>query len=611
MSKIEYTKPSAKLRSVRTFNIIKGILSNPVHVISIISIIFLIYAIVLPMWEIVSHTLTWHPEDVRATSEAKPGQFTFYHWLYVVKSDISSSIFYKPLMHSLEIAVTVCLFAMLLGGALAWLVTRSDIPFKKTIGVMAVIPYMIPSWIKTFAWLVVFKNDRVGGSQGLLQYAFGWNPPDWVSYGYFPISLTLIGHYFVFFYLLIAVALSSINNSLEETAEIMGARKLTTLRKITFPLVLPAIMSAFILTFSKTMGSFGVAAFLGLPVKYYTISTMLYGSMRNRMISDAYVLSLVLIAISAITIYINQRAIGKRKSYATIGGKDARRNLTSLGKWRKPIFGGVITFLFSAAVFPILLLLLQSFMLKEGDYSIANLTTHFWNGSYDPKIASGEVGVLKNSQIGQAMGNSLKVAFIGAGAASLIGLIFGYIVTKARKTLTSKVVEQLSFLPYLIPGISLSAIYLSMFAQPKFLMPALYGTLGIIILITVVKELPFATRAGTSTMFQIGGELEEAAVIQGAGWFRRFIRIIIPLSWKGVVSAFLLLFIGAMKELDLIILLITPKTGTLTTLTFEYADKGYQQYSNAIILIIIAIILTTHFLATKFAKADLSKGIGG
>ncbi|QJD87274.1 ABC transporter permease [Cohnella herbarum] len=611
MNKIEFTKPTAKLRTNRTLNILKGILSNPVHVISIVSIVFLVYAIVLPMWEIISHTFTWHPEDVRATSEAVPGKFTFYHWIYVLRSEISESIFYKPMLHSIQIAITVSIFAMILGGGLAWLLTRSDIPFKKAIGVLAIIPYMLPSWIKTFAWLVVFKNDRVGGNPGLLQSVFGINPPDWVSYGFLPISLTLIAHYFVFFYLLIAVALSSINSSLEETAEIMGARRFTTMRKITFPLVLPAIMSAFILTFSKTMGTFGPAAFLGLPVKYYTISTMLYGSMRNRMISDAYVLSLILIGISAITIYINQRALGKRKSYATIGGKDARKNLTPLGKWRYPILGGVTLFLFAAAVFPILLLLMQSFMLNEGDYSFGNFTTHFWNGESNSHIASGEVGVLKNDHIGQALSNSLKVAFIGAGAASLIGLIFGYIITKSRKTLSSKMVEQLSFLPYLIPGISLSAIYLSMFAQPKFLMPALYGTLGIIILITIVKELPFATRAGTSTMFQISGELEEAAVIQGAGWFRRFIRIIVPLSWKGVVSAFLLLFIGAMKELDLIILLITPKTGTLTTLTFEYADKGYQQYSDAIILIIVAIILTTHFLATKFAKADISKGIGG
>lgn len=192
-----------------------------------------------------------------------------------------------------------------------------------------------------------------------------------------------------------------------------------------------------------------------------------------------------------------------------------------------------------------------------------------------------------------------------------MGLIFGYVISKGRKALSSRLVEQLSFMPYLIPGISFAAIYLSMFAQPHFLLPALYGTLSIVILITIVKELPFATRSGTSTMLQISGELEEAAKLHGASFMLRFFRIMLPLSRKGLISAFLLLFISAMKELDLIILLVTPKTSTLTTLTFRYAEKGYQQYADAIVIIIIALIMITHFVATKWGKADLSKGIGG
>ncbi|WP_245856099.1 ABC transporter permease [Paenibacillus rigui] len=611
MYKLEAAKTPSRFNWIRVINMARSILSNPIHLISIFAFLFLCYTIVVPMWEIISHTFTWHSEDIRVARGVVPGEFTLYHWAHVLASDISQSVFYKPLMNSFAIAVCVSVLSMILGGALAWLVTRTDIPFKKTIGFLAIIPYMLPSWIKAFAWLVVFKNDRVGGSQGLMQYVLGINPPDWLSYGFLPIVINLSAHYYTFFYLLIAVALSSINSSLEESADIMGASRLTILRKVTFPLVMPAILSALILTFSKSMGTFGVAAFLGLPVKYYTIATMLYGSMKNRMISDAYVLSLILILISSLTIYINQRTIGKRKSYATIGGKDSRKNPTPLGKWRIPAVSAVLLFLCSAALFPLLLLLWQSFMLRDGDYSFSNLTLHFWTGESMSNIASGEVGVLINDGIVLALKNSLSIAFTAAIVAAVIGLVFGYIITKSRKTLSSKVVEQLSFLPYLIPGISFAAIYLSMFAQPQLLVPALYGTLSLVILITIVKELPFATRSGLSTMFQISGELEEAAKIQGASWLRRFIKIMVPLSRKGVVSAFLLLFISAMKELDLIVLLVTPNTGTLTTLTFRYAEKGYQQYADAIILIIIAIILITHFLATKFLKADLSKGIGG
>lgn len=611
MSKPEYTKPGPKFNTVRLVNRIKGIFTNPLHVISIAAILFLVYTIVFPLWEIISHTVTWQHEDLRAYPEAEPGRLTLQHWIHILSSDISQNVFYKPIMNSLHIAVWVSVFSMLLGGSLAWLVTRSDIPFKKSIAFMAIIPYMLPSWMKSMAWLVIFKNDRIGGSPGILQSVLGINPPDWISYGFLPITVVLIGHYYTFFYLLIAVALSSINSGLEETADILGAKRSTILRKITFPLVLPAILSAFILTFSKAMGTFGAAAFLGLPVKYYTIATMLYSSIRNRMLSEGYILSLVLIAIAALTIYINQRAIGKRKGYTTVGGKDARKTLTPLGRWRIPLFSVVMLFMFSAGIFPLLLLFLQSFMLKDGVYALSNFTTHFWVGASDPTIASGEVGVLMSNNIRMALKNSLIISFVAAAAAAVLGIVFGYVIAKSRKSVAGRVVEQLTFMPYLIPGISFAAIYLSMFAKPQLFIPALYGTLTLIILITIVKDLPFATRSGTSNMMQISGELEEAAKIQGASFFRRFFKIMLPLTRKGAISAFLLCFIGAMKELDLIILLVTPKTSTLTTMTFQYAESGFQQYSNAIIVIIIAIIMITYFVATKWGKADLSKGIGG
>lgn len=612
VNNIEYSGTSApKYSMTRAVNLVKGFFTNPLYLISTIAILFLGYTIVIPMWEIVSHTFTWHPEDIRSNPGAVPGELTLNHWLHVLYSDISQSIFYKPLLNSFNIAVFVSIFSMIIGGGLAWLVTRTDLPYKKVWAFLAIIPYMLPSWIKSFAWLIVFKNDRVGGTQGMLQYVFGINPPDWISYGFLPISIVLVAHYYTFFYLLIAVSLSSINSSLEETADILGASRFTILRKITFPLVLPAILSALILTFSKSMGTFGAAAFLGLPVKYYTIATMLYGSMKNRMISDAYVLSLILIIISSLTIYFNQRAIGKRKSYATIGGKDSRKNLNPLGRWKIPAVAAVFLFMFSAGIFPLLLLLWQTFMLQDGNYSLSNLTTHYWFGDSDFSIASGEVGILKSDTIWLGLKNSLQIALLAASIAAIMGLIFGYVISKGRKSLSGKLVEQLSFMPYLIPGISFAAIYLSMFAQPHLLLPALYGTLSIVILITIVKELPFATRSGTSTMLQISGELEEAAKLHGASWFRRFFNIMMPLSRKGLISAFLLLFISAMKELDLIILLVTPKTSTLTTLTFRYAEKGYQQFADAIVIIIIAIILITNFVATKYGKADLSKGIGG
>ena len=265
----------------------------------------------------------------------------------------------------------------------------------------------------------------------------------------------------------------------------------------------------------------------------------------------------------------------------------------------------------AVAVVPLLVLLAQSFMLKEGVYSLSNFTMHYWWGGSDPDINTGEKGVMQNPIFLLALKNSLYIAGAASVIASVTGLVLGYVVARGRQTWLGRAVDQVSFLPYLIPGISLAALYISMFAKPTLFIPALYGTIALLILITVVKELPFTVKAGSAAMMQIGTELEEAAQIGGASWLTRFRRILLPLNRKSLVSVFLLVFIGAMKEMELIIMLVTPRTETLTTLTFYYAEKGYEQLTNVILMIIIAIVVAVYAAAVKLGKADLTQGIGG
>ncbi len=598
---------SRKSQRGRLQNFLKRAATNPIYIFSFISISFLIYTVIVPLWEMVVTTFKWNVRDMGP--DVVPGEFTLSHWKTVFLSDISNAMLYKPMFNALSIGVVVSIIALALGAGLAWLIVRTDLPFKKTIGFLVILPYMLASWFKAFVWLTIFKNDKIGGGGGLFQYITNIAPPDWLAYGFLPIVIALSTHYYVFSYLLVGAALGSMGSSLEESAGILGANRFTTLRKITFPLVLPAILSAFILIISKAIGSFGVPAFLGLPVRYYTLSTMIYSNIGSGRPTEGYILSLVLIVLATLIIYFNQKMMG-RKNYETVGGKDSSNRLTKLGKWKTPALIGVGTFVMMVSIIPLILLFLQTFMLKAGDYSFKNLTLHYWIGDSDPNIASGSVGVLKNDTILSAFKNSFLLALTASIVAALIGLIIGYVITRG-KGLPSKLIDQASFLPYLIPGIALGGIYLSMFSKPSLLLPSLYGTLTILILITVVKELPFATRAGTSTMIQIGGELEEAGKVSGASWFKRFYRILLPLSRKGLLTGFILVFISGMKELDLIIMLVTPVTNTLTTLTFDLQEGGYPQLANAVVCIIIVVIIVVYLLTTIIGKTDISRGIGG
>lgn len=593
---------------LRAFNFIKTYVTNPIYIISLVAIVLLSYTILVPLWKILQGTFMFGVED--SGPDVVPGEFTLSHWASALFSDVSRPLVYEPLLNSLGIGIVVSVLALALGSGIAWLVVRTDIPYKKTIGFLLILPYMFPSWFKAFVWLIVFKNDRVGGQGGLFQYIFNIAPPDWLAYGFLPIVLALTTHYYVFAYLLVGAALGSMGSSLEESAGILGASKGTTLRRITFPLVLPAILSAFILIISKAIGAFGVPAFLGLPVRYYTLSTMIYSSINGGRTTVGFILALILIVIASLIVWYNQRLISKR-NYETIGGKDSANKLTSLGRWRVPAITAIWTFIGIVSIIPVVLMVWQTLMLRDGDYSFSNLTLHYWIGDSDPNIANGTVGLFKNSNIISGLKNSLTISVTASIAAALIGIMLGYIITRAKKMATSKIIDQLSFLPYLIPGIALSAIYLSMFSKPTLFIPAIYGTLSLLILITVVKDLPFATRAGTSTMIQIGGELEEAGRITGASWFTRFRKIMLPLSKKGILSAFIIAFISAMKELDLIIILVTPSTSTLTTLTFDYAEQGYSQLADSVVTLIIFIIAVVYILTTTLGKTDISKGIGG
>ncbi len=597
-------------------NRLKSLVTNPYNIMVLVSIIFMVYLIVIPLLQMIYQTFTLSAEDaMRLGSEE--GKFSLYYWQRVLASPISRQLLYEPLKNSLVIALSTSFFAILIGSLMAWLMVRSDLPFKKFFSFALIIPYMLPSWSKAMAWLTIFKNDRIGGAGGLLSF-FGVQTPNWLAYGPVAIISVLVIHYYAYAYLLVSGALSSVNSELEEMGEILGANKATILRKITLPLVLPAILSAVILTFSKTMGTFGVPSILGMKIGYYTVSTSMYSSINNGQNTVGFVISLVLIAIAAITVFINQKAIGSRKSYSTIGGKGGRSNPIRLGKWRTPITVLLFVFVALAVVFPVLILLYQSLMLESGNFSLSNLTLHYWTGGSVATIDQGEPGIFQNQQFIRFVWNSVKLVVLTSVFATIIGQIIGYINSRGRNLLSGKFVEQLVFLPYLIPSIAFGAMYLSLFATSKTidigsyrftLVPGLYGSFALIVLIAVVKYLPFAARAGTSNMLQISTELEEAAQIEKASFFKRLFRIILPLSKGGLVSGFMLVFISIMKELDLLVILMTPSQQTLPYMAYGYSSENFLQLSSAVTIVMFVMVFFVYWITYKFTDADISKGM--
>jgi iron(III) transport system permease protein len=522
-------------------------------VLSLLMLAVMFVMVVVPLYRLVATTATWGPTDIPRHPEAVVGNFTIFHYIRMLTGKLGYIYTYTPLRHSMTVAIGATLLALLIGGSLAWLVVRTDMPGRKLINQLAVIPYIMPSWTLAQAWVVLFKNRLSGGTPGFFEFLVGQAPPDWLSYGPVPIIICSALHYYTFFFLFVSAALMSIDSNLEEAGDLMGANRWRILRKITFPLVLPAVLSGVIMTFSKVMGTFGGPNILGTPVNYYVLATMLRGSLGIGDKADAFVLAIVLILFAITTISLNQRLVGTRRSYETIGGRGFVAQLSKLGNMKRYLLVAVIIFQILVIAVPLGLLVYSTVMLKDGNYSLSNFTLQR----------------------------------------------------------LSKLVEQLAYIPYVIPGIAFGAVYIAMFARKLGPFPPLYGTFALLVIVSVAKHLPYSSRSGVSAMMQVGRELEEAGQVAGANAWQRFRHIIFPLTTSGFTSGFLLTFITTMRELSLIILLVTPATQLLASQTMFYTENGNDQMANAVILILIAIVAFGNFVIGRFSRGgSLKKGLG-
>ena len=586
-----------------------GVVKNPFNLVVMISLIVLFCLIVIPLLQMIAATFTVAKGELRRIPGAKVGDFTLYYWKYLLVGQMSKATLWGPLKNSLICGFFTVLVSVPLGSVLGWLVARTDIPGKKLLGMLVVIPYMIPSWCKSLAWLAVFRN-KTSGSLGFLE-GMGMHIPDWLAYGPVAIVLCMSLHYYAFSYIHVQSALRSINSELEEMGEICGATKPQILKSITIPLVLPSVLSAVVMTLSKSIGTYGVAANLGNRIGYFTLATKMKNFINGSPQNVGFAMSIILIALAALIIFANQRLIGVRKSYATIGGKGGRSTEMRLGKAKAPLMVFLVVFLFFAMVMPMFVLVMETFQINTGaGYALKNLTLYNWIGSSEelaPYYTSYK-GIFYNTEFGKSVFNTVRLTLIASVITALCGQFLGYITTRGRGKWYGNLTEQLVFIPYLMSGIAFSTMYVAMFSKPHLggLIPTLYGTFTLIVLTSVVKHFPFASRSGTANMMQIAVELEEAAEINGASFGKKLTRIVLPLAKNGFISGFMLTFISIAKELDLIIIMMDKRTTTMSYLAFTYSQDGMNQMADAISVCVLLFILVCYIIANKFG-ADIGK----
>ncbi|KAA0969686.1 iron ABC transporter permease [Aureimonas fodinaquatilis] len=508
-------------------------------------------------------------------------------WTDVLASRLTKNLFLVPALNTLIIGFCVASGCVLLGGFLAWLVVMTDVPGRAFIGFMATLPFMIPSFATALAWGSLFRNGRVGGGGGLLQ-GMGLNVPDWLSWGMTPTIIVLIAHYYALAFTVIVAALATVNGDMIEAAQMTGASRKRVLFGIVLPLVSPALIAAASLTFAAAVSNFAAPALLGLPVRMQTLSTRLFGMIEIGQVERGYVLAILLIAISAIFLGFGNRVLNGRKSFATITGKGSRPRRFELGSARLPLTILAWIICLTTTVVPIILLIAAS-VAPSSLALFSDWTLHYWIGEASSQFARGQAGILRNPHLITALGTTIVLGLCVALAANALGILIAVALTRQKVRILSNLVSQLSFLPMLLPGIAFAAAYIALYGAPIGPLPALYGTPLLLGLALTAAMLPFAVQTGRATVAQISGDIDEAARMTKAGFFRRLGAITVPLAARGLIAGLLIAFVNVIGDLAITVLLYTPSSPLLAVLSYSYASDGFHQFANAVTIIILVI----------------------
>lgn len=596
-------------------NFLKSYFSKPSNIILIIFAILLTLTVVIPLVFLLYNTVLVHQGEARRLGVAV-GSLTLNHWYSIFfqsKYNYAVTTFYKPLVNSVGMALVACLISLIIGGGIAWLITRSDFPAKKFISTVFVFPYIMPSWSIAMFWENFFKNNvNLVGAQaqmGMLQSLTRIAVPGGMVYGFWPCAICLGIHYAPFAYILIGGILRNMDANLEEAATILKATRFKILRRITLPIVMPALLSTVLLVFASSVSSYTVPAFLGIKSGFMTLSLQMKSLINGSQYKgQGYVMATVLMLFSILILMVNQFVTNSRRSFTTVTGKSSQVSLVKLGKVGKPIITTIVVFYAAFfAIIPLISFALESFLEVSGDYS--TFTLYYWITSEQTNAyITGSVGIFRNKEIWRAFGNSLLISIICALIAGTFGILVGYGVAKKRGSRLANYVSNLAFLPYLIPAMSFATIYLIM-SYTKTL-SFLNGSLLLLIVVGSIKFLPFASKSGTNAMLQLSNEIEEAAIIVGVPWWKRMVRVLFPIQKSSFISGYLLPFVSCMRELTLFVLL-TGSSTILTAVLQNYEKYDCVQISNGINLIIIVSVLVINLVVNKLTGASIDKGVGG
>lgn len=502
----------------------------------------------------------------------------------------SDPAIFTMLLHSFFFASGSMVVAFIFGGVIAFLVERTNTPFRNLTYGFMFIPLIMPSMLKAIGWVLLLSPNT--GILNMIWFSLGFKEPLFNAYSV-PAMFWVEGLSMApLTFLMLGAALRGMDPSLEEAAFTSGASKLLTLRRVTLRLVVPALAGIGLLQFIRGLEAFEVPFVMGSGAGIHVFSTSIYFSIKDVTPPDygnAFVLSLALIVLGMIGVAIYHRVMARSERYATVTGKGFRPRLISLGKWRWLAGGFILFYLFGSTVLPFLVLLWASLLPYYQTPSVEAFSQlSLW--SYR-ELFSRDIFYL-------AIKNTVVLATTVSVGGILLATIVSWIVIRLRPR-GSKVLDTLAFLPYTIPGVAMAFGFMVFFlAFPN----PIYGTLWILVLGYLANFLPIATRFTHAGMAQIRAELEEAAMTSGADLYTVMRRILVPLMMPSLIAGGLYLFILSVKVMSMAAILWTPDSVILAIYVLQLWGEGSLALIGAFSVVIIGALTVMTIVARTFAQ---------
>jgi len=485
--------------------------------------------------------------------------------------------------------------ALGLAVVLAWIIARTDCPFRNQLEFLLVLSFFFPLLGKVLGWALLLSPQKGYLNQLLRQLPFfagDTGPLDVFSYG--GLIFVSVTGWATLLTIFLVPAFRNMDAALEESARMCGASPRRTVIRILVPLLRPAILAAFILSLTRLLSSFETEVFLGTGAGIYVLTNKIYERMVQIFPPDfrtGMTMAVMLLVITFALVLVNWRFLGKR-DYTTVTGRGYSARPMALGRLRWVAFGFVVLFFVVTVVLPAAMLIQVSFIRFLGLSILdpASYTLDNWRRMLELRLNR------------LALTNSLVMSVMATTLGMILYSLVSYVVTKSRYR-GRRLLDLAAWVPWAVPSLILGlGILWAVLLSP---LAVLYGTLSVMILAHVVRGFPFGTQIMGASMIQISRELEEAARIHNASWTSTFRRIWLPLVKNGFVAGWVIQFTGSFSDLATVAFLYGAKSTVLPTLFLSQWSNGRLEEAAVAALMMTAVVFAVVFVVRRLVQPNV------